>query len=571
MDKDDLKKIYLAKPFEIKNADEYDSDSILDLFINSTDRINEPFAYSNSIIKGKSGSGKTMFLRASYQYFLCILAPALMSGKNIILPIYIRMSDFQNLRNPEQIYFAAIVKIVEEIVGVRKYLESKEALGILNTRAHQLEVDWIKNPEHKEILEKLQKSTAEEYTKSITRNNTAKGKIRAAFLEIYADYNEKVVTEIKHTNRPDITLIDDAYRVLLEPYKGKILILFDGINALDKSFFAASTDSKSYFEMLMDQLLRRNYIRTKIAVYPHSFADILRGSRFGNIVELGLSVVDNCDQYKAFMETTVLLIEKYVKNICNINCKAEDIFEIAEGKQLLIEQLVNASNGNMRRLVHIIDSSMELAYDRNHGEERVTVEDVLKALKIQGKEIEPPLGEWEEADLRKLVWQCCSAKTNKFILPREYTINTRYISESEEENIIQIIGTDSSGNNLKYCFDYAYCVYKDIPTHFKKGTEQVDSTRSGLSGVPIEKVAVIEEYGRSREEKKLGEAAYGNNPSTNDDFKSAVYTNRETIFGAEKEKDFNPIDDDKRIIKNNAGEINEIKLEIKLSGDYKYL
>ena len=72
MDKDDLKKIYWAKPFKIKNADEYDSDSILDLFIDSTDEMNDLFDYSNSIIKGKSGSGKTMFLRAIYQYFLCM-------------------------------------------------------------------------------------------------------------------------------------------------------------------------------------------------------------------------------------------------------------------------------------------------------------------------------------------------------------------------------------------------------------------------------------------------------------------------------------------------------------------
>ena len=536
MDKDDLKKIYWAKPFKIKNADEYDSDSILDLFIDSTDEMNDLFDYSNSIIKGKSGSGKTMFLRAIYQYFLCILAPALMSEERIIVPIYIRMSDFQNMKDPEQIYYAAIVKIVEEIVSVRKYIESKEALSTLYIGARHLEIDRIVDLEHKKILEKLKQSTAEEYTSSVTRSNEIQGKIRAAFLETYADYNEKVVTEIKRSDRPDIGLIDEAYKALLKPYKGKILILFDEIGALNKSFFASSLDSRSYFEILINQLLRKEYVRTKIAVCPHSFTDVLRGSRFGDVVELGLSVTDNRDQYILFMEKASLLIEKYIKHACDINCKAEDIFKITTDDQLVIEQLVNASNGNMRRLVHIIDSSMSQAYRKNKGEDRVTVEDVLEVLKKQGKEMEK---QFEGSEERVILENLARNRrfTNKFTLPKDYAISEKYMNTSEEYNIIQILELGSSYTNTVYCFDYAYCVYREIPTHFIKGTKKIDPTRSGLKGEPItqvEQILSIEPDGNELEEKIFSEADYEKSASVKSAFEIARYNKQKFILEPNK-------------------------------------
>ena len=55
MTKEDLKKVYVSKPFEIRNADEYELENILDLFIDPTDGLTGPFDFSNSIIKGKMG------------------------------------------------------------------------------------------------------------------------------------------------------------------------------------------------------------------------------------------------------------------------------------------------------------------------------------------------------------------------------------------------------------------------------------------------------------------------------------------------------------------------------------
>lgn len=329
-----------------------------------------------------------------------------------------------------------------------------------------------------------------------------------------------------------------------------MLILLDEVEVVNKRFFSGSLEGSSYFETLIHQLSNKTYAIIKIAIYPYSFEDIFkeRGSRYGDIVKLGKNVMLNPEQYNTTIDEISWLIEKYINQVSNIRCNVQDVFEVSDDDKLLIEHLVNAANGNMRRLVELIASSMDIASKRHKREGRVTIEDVLTALKKQGEGMEEGLSGREIEKLEMLVRRCCSAKTNKFIFSQACNNNNIYMCGKGAYNIIQIIGV---GNNRKYCFDYAYCVYKDIPTHFKKGTEQIDSTRSSLSGIPIEKVAVIEEYGRSREEKKLGEAVYGNNPSANADFESAVYTNRETIFGSEKKKDFN----DKRIKKNNAGEL----------------
>lgn len=52
----ELENVYHSRPFKIRNADEFDIENILDLFIDPTDGLNSPFDFTNSIVKGKMGS-----------------------------------------------------------------------------------------------------------------------------------------------------------------------------------------------------------------------------------------------------------------------------------------------------------------------------------------------------------------------------------------------------------------------------------------------------------------------------------------------------------------------------------
>ncbi|MCH8313963.1 MAG: hypothetical protein IID17_13365, partial [Nitrospinae bacterium] len=104
-----MEEIFHSRPFKVRNADEYDVSNILNLFVSPTDGMANPFDYENSIIKGRMGSGKTMYLRANHAYHLFRLVPCLIDGNDeLILPVFIRLNDFQHITKPEDVYRAII-------------------------------------------------------------------------------------------------------------------------------------------------------------------------------------------------------------------------------------------------------------------------------------------------------------------------------------------------------------------------------------------------------------------------------------------------------------------------------
>ncbi len=269
------------------------------------------------------------------------------------------------------------------------------------------------------------------------------------------------------------------------------MLLLNEIGSMSKGFFAAQKDGDSYFEILMNQLRTLPYVRTKIAIYPHSYSDILKETRYGDIIDLDCDVNSDVNQYRAYMSKTVSLIERYIEKASGIKCSAEGVFDISVKNQLLIEQIVNASGGNMRRLVHLLDASMDVAYARGMGIQKVVVDDVWNALRNQGAEMENQYQSLEKDFLLQLVKVCRSRSTNKFTFPNKSTVIGRYTNLSEEYNVINIREAGSGRKSTIYSFDYAYCIYRDIPTHYIKDSEKIDKTRSSVSGEPIRRIAQL--------------------------------------------------------------------------------
>ena len=199
--------------------------------------------------------------------------------------------------------------------------------------------------------------------------------------------------------------------------------------------------------------------------------------------------VNNLIQYHAFMEKTVSLIERYIEKAAGNKYRAEDLFELTTEEQSLIEQLVNASEGNMRRLVHLLDSAMNIAYTRTHGNGRVIVEDVFESLRKQGAEMESRYQDIDKDFLDRLAKLCRTRSTCRFTFPNKSTYIGKYTNLSSEYNLINICQAGSGRQGTVYSFDYAYCIYKDIPTHYVKNSERIDKTRSISSGEQIRRIA----------------------------------------------------------------------------------
>jgi hypothetical protein len=128
----DLEEVFLSRPFKIRNADEYESSSILNLFVNPLDGLATPFDFENAIVKGRMGSGKTMYLRANHAYYISCLVPSLVAHSDeLILPVLIRLSDFQHLSEPQEVYRAIIIKVIEELSSIYLLLEDLKGLAKL--------------------------------------------------------------------------------------------------------------------------------------------------------------------------------------------------------------------------------------------------------------------------------------------------------------------------------------------------------------------------------------------------------------------------------------------------------
>ena len=77
-----MEKLFKARPFSTRNADEFDLSSILNLYVNPISGLNTPFDYENTIVKGRMGSGKTMYLRANYAFYMYGIVPSLIDPES---------------------------------------------------------------------------------------------------------------------------------------------------------------------------------------------------------------------------------------------------------------------------------------------------------------------------------------------------------------------------------------------------------------------------------------------------------------------------------------------------------
>lgn len=491
MELDELKQVYLSRPFKTRNADEFELQSILDLFIDPTDGLDSPFDYCNSIVKGKMGSGKTMYLRANHAYYLYTLVPCLNDNQTVVLPVYLKLSDFANIQEPEEIYRAIIVKTVEEIAGICDYLQSSLALAKLHVGAASISGLWPSNKEIHAVLDKLQKLTSDEYVRTVSTSLKGSCGLTAKFATTCAEYGKTALEELKRHEKPSFQWVVDACRTLIEPFDAKLLILLDEVSSLSKQFFRGNSNTDSYFETLMNQFRTLSYVRTKLAIYPHSASDVLQETRYGDCVELECDPVNHITQYEAFLSKTASLIERYIETESGIKCDTEDVFDISVQDQLLLEQLINASEGNMRRLVHLLDISMNVAFKRCRGVGKVSLEDIMESLRRQGVEMESLYQDADIDYLNRLAKVCRSRSTYRFTFPNKSNTIIRYTNRSAEYNIVNIRQAGAGRQGTIYSFDYAYCIYKDLPTHYVKGTEKIDKSRSIKEGEPIRRVAQL--------------------------------------------------------------------------------
>lgn len=487
--------IFQNRPFKNRNAEDYELDEITNLFVNPLDIANNPYEYENSIIKGEMGSGKTMYLKANYAFYLYSMVPSVLEGKKLILPVLIRLSDFQHMMEPREIYNAIIIKIIEEMATVYTKLQNVEYMARIHCGLRKLPYQLFQKQNLINVTQELLKLNANEYTEKYLKKIGKTAGIEKDFIKFSAELEKENSIELKNKKNPGISDINSACERLFSGNDSKIILLIDEAGALDKSFFKGEK-SQSFFEILMNQFRTAPYLRTKIAVYPNSYSDILAETRYGDFIMLSENIY-NTQGYEKFRKKAIELINKYLTNASDNIMKMTEVFEFSDDYEAVgdgLEQLIYASYGNLRRLVYLLDLSMSEAYSANKGVGKVNINHVKLALKRASLGMEDLYTSLEKQFLDMITKACRTNKgTYMFKFPYKSPVLSKYLSKSEEQNILKIIQSSSRRKGIVYSFDYCYCVSHDIPTHYKKGTEAIDRDRSSQSGEWITRVANIDE------------------------------------------------------------------------------
>ena len=476
-----IAQVILSLPFKTRNADEFVDENILSLFVDPTDGVAGPFDYRNEIIKGKMGTGKTMYLRANYIYHLSILVPQMIERKPLILPLYLKLSDFQNLHEPGKIYDQIIIRLIQEILNTCEKLQSaNELVNLHNGFQNNVVGMWFNRVSQNAIVEKLNEITAEEYTRQVSTELSTQGTVGHNFLTACTQYEKTNFIELKKKEDPQIADFVFAYETLLRQIDCKLLILLDEVGSIDKSFFEEHGGA-SFFETLMNQLRTLDFVRTKIAVYPHTFADVLTETRYGDVILLEDDIYSP-DGYKAFLNKTISIVEKYVGVVASDFESIESLFAVDKSNMQMLEQIIYASDGNMRRLVQLLDATLNECYKRCEGKERAVLADALAAIKNQARQMEQLYFGTDLDFLRTLTAVCKKRSAYRFMFPKKSPILLKYINKSSEYNILKIKEVGTGRRGTTYWFDYSYCVYADIPTHYQFNSERIARSRSNVEG-----------------------------------------------------------------------------------------
>ncbi|WP_448675616.1 hypothetical protein MOQ67_23430 [Pseudomonas sp. LY-1] len=489
----EIEKLFRSRPFKTRNADEFELSDILNLYVNPLSGLTTPFDYENSIIKGRMGSGKTMYLRANYAFYLYGIVPSLLEGNgDVILPVFVRLSDFQHIQNPADIYKAIVIKIIEELTSIYLHLEDSKELARLHSGFQVLKDEMYSAHKLSKSLKQLAKMGSEEYVDRITTELGLKGGIKPSFFELSAKWKSSLLTEIKNKPNPGIKDIAECYRTLLEGQSGKILLLIDEAGSLDKKFFH-NDDGPAFFEVLMNQFRTAEFIRTKIAVYPHSYSDMLTETRYGDAVRLE-DAFEAPREYLKFRKKVISLIENYLNPESHIETQftASDVFDLSPNHYGdCLEQLIYASEGNMRRLMQLLDISMSVAFRDDSENPTVNKEHVFEALREHADSTESLFSNLEKDFLETLVNICKARRAYKFTFPSMSPMLYRYTNKSKEYNILNVEELGAGRRGTIYSFDYAYSVLKDLPTHYVLGTEKINKDRTLNDGQWIARVAQI--------------------------------------------------------------------------------
>lgn len=494
MTEQEIRQIIAARPFKVRNADEFELVEVLHRFINPRSELYSPFEYESSILRGKKGTGKTMYLRANYALYQYDVYPALIEGRKPHIPIFLSLSQFQHVTDTSELYKRIMYGLCEKLVDSYRSLLDSAYMRSVHLGMQTLPDRYFSAAKLRDAGKELLRMNVENYTQTIEAQQQARFGAKTTFLDLLGNHKEEFT---KQTDASIKSLIE-MHSKLLTDCDADLLILLDEAGSLHKDFFKGDTD-ESCFEIMLNQFRTLESVRCKVAVYPDSSSDTVSDTRYGDRITLEEDI-NNETGYKSFRSKTLSLIHRYInKYYESVNTACSDLFEISDNSEFgdCIEQIIYGSGGNMRLLVQLLDLTMAAAHERARGVERINKEDAYESLSQFSYNALSTHSVSERELIQKVAAECRKRTAFKFTYKYNTLVLNRLAERSEEYNLVEIVQPGAGRAPTVYRLDYCTCIRESVPTHVipgeGAGAQKIARDRSFSSGQWNRRVCAIED------------------------------------------------------------------------------
>lgn len=144
-------------------------------------------------------------------------------------------------------------------------------------------------------------------------------------------------------------------------------------------------------------------------------------------------------------------------------------------------------------MIQLLDSAMNESFKNNEGAKRVNYFDAIAALKRHCESLLGLYSDIEKEYLNSLALACKRRSTYRFKFPNNAPVLYKYMTKSQEFNLVRVVDAGSGRRGTTYAFDYSYCILQDIPTHYISGTEKINKLLTLNEGEWISRITTINE------------------------------------------------------------------------------
>jgi len=438
-------------------------------FFRKPPMLNDNLLSGNHLLVGVRGSGKSTLLMCYYRFLLTSALCELSLGRKAsFFPVLVKLKKYNN-KNAAQINDEILNEIkqgifntLDDIRNCNKVTDWEEICLNLPLR-HMRDIEEFKYyyDEYFDIT-----SNKFKYFEKFFNQKADSGhifKLLNAFTYLVSSINS--ADNIEDLDKACSDYFSDKD---LDGYVGRFIFLIDNISSVGESFFNENT----HFTDLLESFRKCKMFQYVISLIDSSKSDYFAKPNLKFFTRNRITY--DIESIEGLLDTRRFLVELLYKflnvpdinELIDIHSDIDEDYSNYQGSGDALEQLAYASKGVPRSAFLIILDALRKYrnYKGLRNIEPLQKSELLNAIKTYG-ELHLAVPDPYMAYSQELCNECKKVGVYRFNCNYENIILRNCIISENNEPFLTCIEEFNKDNISTYAFHYAYCVYKDIPSH----------------------------------------------------------------------------------------------------------